>query len=144
MRESHPPRVVHDGLGTHLEDDLDGDEIDRKSDRPPDGGGTIESMVVIIGSPFAFRGHERHRLVEDKTCRGEPVFHRRRIDERFESGSRLTKGHGGAVEFALVEVAAADQGANAAACRIEGDDRDLGASEPLLFGYDSNSSLCIL
>ena len=63
------------------------------------------AVVIIFGAPI-FDGY---RAIIDNTCRGEPLFHRCKVDERFECRTRLTAGFDGTVKRALGVIPSANQ-----------------------------------
>ncbi len=114
--------------------DLDGRDITRKSERAPQRDETVVFVLVVLRRPRLIverpgrRGvvHERRRRDVGPPGVGGGL-ERREVDERLEDRSWLTPRRDGAVVLGLVVRAAADEGDDVAAARIDGDERRLRA-----------------
>ena len=115
-------------LGTHRLQDTDGDHVFRFGQGGAQRHGAFKLAVVVLGLPRLAAGDagikEQRGIVDDGRGR-EAFFQSRRVNEGLEARARLAPGLGDVVELVLVEVKAADQGANGAIARVDGDKRTL-------------------
>ena len=87
--------------------------------------GPVKSAVVIFGLPRLAAGHagikKQRRVINDRGRR-EAFFKRCRIDERLETRARLTPGLCHVVEFIFIKIKTANQCADGAVARVDGDE----------------------
>ena len=88
---------------------------------------SVKQAGVLVRTPrllLAFLVDD-HRCIQHHAGGGKPLVEGRRINERLESRARLAPGLGDAVELALKEIKAADQGHDRAVFRIDRHQRAL-------------------
>src|SRR6266498_429364 len=83
-------------------------------------------MVIVFGTPIPLRpAPVGYRLIVYHACGGKPVIHRRGINDRLESRSRLSLRVNSSVKFRSRIIVPSDHGPDKSGGGIQSDKRSL-------------------